>query len=187
MAFAKDAISQCGLDKVFFLVEPRPRRKQGVKAFEHRAEMVRLALKEEPKLGRIVLEQQRFTPIETLPVLQKRFEGAELYLLMGDDGLGHFATADWPHVEYLVENIKFAIGLREYSRQETEKRIAILQETHGWRMDHKLFRAPKADFSSSKIKQQIKKGQTPTGLAKNVLSYIRTQNLYGRSGSSSKS
>ncbi|MCA9332160.1 adenylyltransferase/cytidyltransferase family protein, partial [Candidatus Saccharibacteria bacterium] len=34
IALAEQAIQQCGQDKVFFMVEPRPRRKQGVKALE---------------------------------------------------------------------------------------------------------------------------------------------------------
>lgn len=185
LAFAREAIKQCNLDKVFFLVEPRPRRKQGVKAFEHRVEMVRLAIKDEPKLGSIVLGQQRFTPTDTLPVLQERFKDAELHMLMGDDMLAHFA--DWPHVEELIENIQFVIGVRAYSESEVKRRIGTVQKTRGLVMNYQLFQAPSAEFSSSKARQQIKKGEQSQGLASAVLDYIREQGLYEDKGSSSKS
>ncbi|MBI3337871.1 adenylyltransferase/cytidyltransferase family protein [Candidatus Saccharibacteria bacterium] len=103
IAFANAALKQCNLDKIFFLVEPRPRRKQGVKAFEHRTEMVRLAIKNEHSLGSIVLNQQRFTPADTLPLLTERFKGADLYMLIGDDMLDHLAG--WPHVECLLQSV----------------------------------------------------------------------------------
>ncbi|MBI1857228.1 adenylyltransferase/cytidyltransferase family protein [Candidatus Saccharibacteria bacterium] len=104
IAFANAALKQCNLDKIFFLVEPRPRRKQGVKAFEHRTEMVRLAIKNEHSLGSIVLNQQRFTPADTLPLLTERFKGADLYMLIGDDMLDHLAG--WPHVECLLQSFE---------------------------------------------------------------------------------
>jgi nicotinate-nucleotide adenylyltransferase len=185
LAFAREAMKQCGLDKIFFLVEPRPRRKQGVKAFEHRAEMVRLAIQDEPKFGSIMLGQQRFTPVDTLPLLQERFKGAELHMLMGDDMLAHFA--DWPHVEELMQNIQFVIGMRVYSADEVKRRISIVQKTRGLAMKYKLFQAPNADFSSSKIRQQVKNGQQPEGLAPEVLAYIQEQRLYSAKGSSIKS
>lgn len=185
LAFAREAIERCGLDKVFFLPEPRPRRKQGVKAFEHRAEMVRLATKHEPKLGSIVLEQQRFTPAETLPILQERFKGAELYMLMGDDWLAHFA--DWPHVEELVSRIRFAVGVRQHPRTEVERRIKIIQKTRGLAMRYKLFDVPKAEFSSTEIKRQIKSGKKPEGLPPKVLGYIREQGLYAAADDASSS
>src|SRR5688572_27140829 len=90
VAFAKEALKQCGLEKVYFLVEPRPRRKQGVKALEHRQAMVELAIAKEPALGSIILDHARFSVRQTLPVLQARFEGSEIVFLMGDDMLAHF-------------------------------------------------------------------------------------------------
>src|SRR5258708_1287895 len=74
LAFAQAALEE-GLEKVMFLVEPRPRRKQGVRALEHRTAMVQLAIADEPQLSTIVLEQARFSVNETLPVLRARFSG----------------------------------------------------------------------------------------------------------------
>lgn len=179
VAFAREALEQADLDKVFFLVEPRPRRKQGVKALEHRDEMVRLAIRDEPKFGSIMLGQQRFSAVDTLPVLLERFQGAELYMLMGDDMLAHFA--DWPHVEELVEHIRFSIGLRQHSEAEVRRRLTIIQKTRGLGMRYELFQAPKPEFSSSDIRLRIKNGEIPAGLTPEVLRYIESQGLYASS------
>jgi nicotinate-nucleotide adenylyltransferase len=185
VAFAHEALEQCGLDKVFFLVEPRPRRKQGVKALEHRAKMVRLAIADESQLGSITLEQQRFTAVDTLPILQRRFKGAELYMLMGDDMLAHFA--EWPHVEELIQGIQFVIGVRNYSEVEIERRLGSIQKARGLKIRYMLFQAPSPAFSSSLVKQQIKKGQMPKGLTPEVLAYIKEQGLYAEVDSSMRS
>lgn len=181
LAFAGDALRQCGLDKVFFLVEPRPRRKQGVKAFEHRWQMVQLAIAGEPKFGSIMLEQAQFTATETLPVLQERFKGAELCLLMGDDWLKHFA--DWPHVEELAQSVTFAIGLRHTTRQEAEALLKTIQQTRGLTMRYRLFQAPVSDVASSNIRAAIKRGTRPVGVPVPVLSYIKEHRLYASADS----
>ena len=176
MAFAYEAVKQCGLDKVFFLVEPRPRRKQGVKAFEHRFRMVQLAIRDESTFGAIMLEQQRFTATDTLPILTERFKGAELHMLMGDDMLSHFA--DWPHVEKLMSSVQFVIGLRHFDTKEVSRRVDILQRTRGLAMRYSLFQAPQADYASSKIRTAIKRGQQPSGVPAIVQAYIQAEGLY---------
>jgi len=182
ITLAREALEQCGLDKVFFLVEPRPRRKQGVKALEHRYEMVKLAIKQDSNFGSILLNQQRFTAVGTLPVLQERFRGAELYMVMGDDMLGHFA--DWPHVEELVHELKFAIGIRRHTRAEILQKLSIIEQTRGFVMKYALFQSPQAEFSSSKIRHAIKNGNFPNGLTEEVSEYIGRQGLYSVAGSS---
>jgi nicotinate-nucleotide adenylyltransferase len=107
LAFAKQALQTSTLDKIFFLVEPRPRRKQGVRALEHREAMVRLAVADNPCLGIIQLEHSNFTVEETLPKLQALFEGAELHFLMGEDVFAHLNA--WPNVNELLASSSFII------------------------------------------------------------------------------
>ena len=183
LTFAREAMTQCELDKVFFLVEPRPRRKQGVKAFEHRNAMVRIAIRHDAVLGSIVLEQQRFTAAETLPVLKQRFRGAELHMLMGDDWLSHFA--DWPHVEDLVRDVWFVVGLRRYDRQEVEHRLGTIQRTRGLAMRYQLFRPSHTEFSSQAIRRSLRQGDHPAGLPPGVPEYIAQHGLYTPSSGSS--
>lgn len=184
LAFARAALARQGLDKVFFLVEPRPRRKQGVEAFEHRTAMVRLAISDESKFGNVVLEQQRFTPAETLPILTERFKGAELYMLMGDDWLAHFGS--WPGVEELTKGVRFIIGIKQNSKAEIENQISFLHKTKGLTMWCQLIEVEQPNCSSSKIKQALRQGRIPQDLPLDVLQYIQREGLYVASVSGSK-
>jgi nicotinate-nucleotide adenylyltransferase len=182
LAFAREALEHCGLDKVYFMVEPRPRRKQAVKALEHRAEMVRLSIADEPKFSSIVLNQQRFTADKTLPVLMELFKGAQIHMLMGDDVLAHLAG--WPHVEDLIKNVRFVVGLRKFDKKEIERRLKILQRTRGFAVNYELFEASKPEYSSSAIRLAIKKSRQPEGLLPQVTNYIQSNNLYADSSGS---
>ena len=176
MAFAYDALNKCKLDKIFFLVEPRPRRKQGVKSHLHRSEMVGLAIENEPKFSSIILRQQRFTAEKTLPVLMELFKGAKIHMLMGDDVLAHLA--EWPHVEVLLKNVQFDVGLRTQQKEETKRRLEILQRTRGFAVEYKLFNVSKPKISSSTIRKDVKSGKKPTGLSTKVYEYMKANKLY---------
>lgn len=183
LSFARQALSVAGLDKLFFLVEPRPRRKQGVKAFEHRLGMVQLAIANEPAFGAIVLEQDRFTPTDTLPVLKARFKGAELVMLMGDDLLLHLA--EWPQVETLLKAVTFVIGVRQGSLADIQARLKTIEAVKGAKLSYQLFASQLASVSSSQVRQELRRGQRPTGLPGAVWEYIQANRLYS-AGSSSK-
>lgn len=183
LALAGAAVKECGLDKVFFLIEPRPRRKQGVKALEHRSAMVRLAIKHEPRFGSILLEQQRFTTLDTLPLLLERFAGAELYLMLGDDALSHFG--DWPHVEELMRRVRFIIGRRTLSAADIDQRLAVVQRTRGLAMRYHVLTAELPAFSSRTIRSSVKRGHKPRGLPLVVYAYIQQEHLYASVASGS--
>lgn len=176
IALAKAALERGGLDKIFFLVEPRPRRKQGVKAFEHRTAMVKLAIKKEARFGSIILEQQRFTPADTLPLLTERFKGAELHMLMGDDMLDHLAS--WPQVKYLLEAVDFVIGARRNDKSSVESVIKTLEKTRGIKLRYRIIEIDLSKVSSSQIRAIIKRGHKPKQLTEPVWEYIGEQKLY---------
>jgi nicotinate-nucleotide adenylyltransferase len=179
IAFAEEAIERYGLDKVFFLVEPRPRRKQGVKAFEHRTEMVKLAIAKHPRLGQIVLEHARFTVHETLPLLKECFRGATLYMLMGEDMLNHLVS--WPHVEGLADT-DIIIGLRTGSVKTVKQLLKNFEKIRNFTPRYQVFKANFSDFSSTKIRASLRRGKMPDGLNPNVVSYIRQEGLYASVG-----
>ncbi len=180
LAFARQAIEECGLDKVFFLVEPRPRRKQGVRALEHRAKMVQLAIKNEKQMGSIMLEQTRFTVAETLPILKARFKGADLHLLFGDDVLKHLAG--WPHIEELLNGVGFIIGIRSNSDAAIRATLKTLEKTRGIKVNYTIFKSTAPDISSTRIRIALKRGQQVQGLTRPVLRYVQTHGLYTQSG-----
>lgn len=175
LAFAKEALQQ-GLEKVMFLVEPRPRRKQGVRAFEHRVAMVQLAVAEEPAMGSIVLEQARFTVHETLPILQQRFKGRQLVLLFGDDVVSHIAH--WPHVDSLIESTEFLIASRHEQPDQLKATMVTLEQTRHLQFRYRIIHLAYEHVASSAIRLQLKRRKQPAGLPTSVYDYISKHRLY---------
>ncbi len=178
IAFAYAALA-AGLEKVMFLPEPRPRRKQGVRALEHRVAMVQLAVAKEPRFGTIVLEQARFTAHETLPVLQARFKGYKLVLLFGDDVIGHIAH--WPHVDALVKSTELIIATRHHDTSGLKAVLKTLQQTRGLKFDYQTIQLEQQDITSSKIRLNIKHEKPVVGLDPAVRAYINKNKLYASS------
>lgn len=181
LQIAHEALSQCGLEKVFFLVEPRPRRKQGVKALEHRVRMVQLAIKNEPKFGSIILEQSQFTVSNTLPILQARFLGARLYLIMGDDVANHLAG--WPHVAELADT-ELIVALRKKSATEVKRHLEAIKKIKTLSLHYTILSSSLSSESSSHIRAQLRACVVPPGLPKTVHDYIQANSLYASTGGS---
>ena len=176
LMFALQALQACKLDKVFFLVEPRPRRKQGVRALEHRIRMVQIAITKEPRFSTIILEQVRFSVDETMPLLKELFRGAEIYLLLGDDVVSHLA--EWPHVDELIKDVCFVVGVRDKELEIAESDLKDLQGARGIKLKYHLLKSAAPRFASRQIRLSLKRGHEPHGLRSEVMSYIRDKGLY---------
>lgn len=180
ISFAYEAAEQAGLDRVFFLVEPRPRRKQGVRALEHRLRMTQIAIDNEPKFGTIVMDQGQFSVAETLPILTARFKGAELHMLMGDDVVAHLS--EWPNVSDLISACSFIIGVRKKAHVKVQEAIDAIESTRGLTFRYRIFEAPDTQYASSTIRKELKRGEETPGLLPSVRSYIKQHGLYVSSG-----
>lgn len=177
VAFAEAALIKHGLDRVFFLPEPSPRHKQGVKALQHRTAMVQRAVQSNPKLGLIVLEQQRFTVHETWPVVVARFKGAEIHMLLGHDVAQRLAS--WPNVTEFDRLLpKFIIALRGSDIEQTKLLMDSLRDTTKLDFAYSLIEPNYPMYGSSKIRQSFKNGHKPYGLHPDVLAYILQHGLY---------
>lgn len=174
--FALEAIKQTGLDMVYFLVEPRPRHKQGVKAFEHRVDMVHLAIQDQPKLGSLVLKQARFTVHETWPVLKRRFDGSRLSMLMGNDVFSRLS--DWPKLDEIVGDAEFIVGIREEAQHDIAEHVRVIEYTKHVNIHYMTFHSPLSKESSRKIRNELRRGTIPEGLDPRVVGYIREHELY---------
>ena len=185
LAFAKAALDN-GLDRVMFLVEPRPRRKQGVRALEHRIAMVQLAIANEPKFGLIILEHARFTPQDTLPALQAKFKGAELHLMLGDDVLEHLVSfvAGWPNIDHLANNMIFTVAARNKSVQDIESSMRTLQKISGYKFRYQIIKDELPSISSTLVRPALRRGSRPTGISQKVWDYIQLHQLYSSAAAS---
>ena len=178
IAFAQEAIDQAGLSKIFFLIEPRPRHKQGVKAFEHRVEMVRLAIADYPRFGLIMLDQPRFNVHETWPQLQARFEGASLSMLMGEDVFSRLSY--WPHVDELITNVTFVVGVRHGTMTQLQDHLHVIERTRHVRLKWRMFQPSQSMQTSTRVRAALRQGTVPRGIAPKVLAYIKDNGLYSR-------
>ncbi len=177
LAFANEALVKAGLDKIFFMVEPSPRRKQGVRALEHRIKMVQLALAGEPHFATIALDHSRFDAATTLPLLQARFKGAELYMLMGDDMLlTHFIG--WPHVESLIEAVYFLIGARISAAKDVAKHVHQIEKTKGLKFHYQIIQTAQTSISSLSVRNTLRKGHSSQDISPDVAEYIAENGLY---------
>ncbi len=177
IAFAREALHKADLDKIFFMVEPSPRRKQGVRALEHRIKMVQLALLDETQFATIALDHAQFDAATTLPLLQARLEGAELYMLMGDDMLlTHFIG--WPHVESLIQAVHFLIGARNASAADVKKHVHQIEKTKGVKFRYQIIQTAQTEISSVSVRTALRKGLDCPDVAPAVAEYINRHQLY---------
>jgi len=176
LAFAQKAALACGLDKVFFLVEPTPWRKQGVRALSHRQAMVDLAIKNKQNMGTIQLEDVQVTVEDTWPKIQARFKGVEIYLLLGEDAFARLHL--WANLEKLLGSPRFIVGVRGGGNAKVLESQATIQQTLGISLDTTIVATDEQDISSSGIRRDLKKHIAPRGLDQAVAEYIKAQNLY---------
>jgi nicotinate-nucleotide adenylyltransferase len=180
LAAAYGAASAAGLDRVFFMVEQRPRHKQGVKAFEHRSEMVRLAISDIDLFGQLVLDHPQFTVAATIPTLRRRFQSEELYLIMGDDVSRRLAH--WPDIDVLLGEVKIIAIPRLLPPDKIRQQLSSLEVVTATSSSYVIGERTHVGVSSSKIRAALKKGEAVDTLHPRVLAYIQQHGLYGSSG-----
>ncbi len=170
LTFAKAALDEVSLDKVYFLIEKSPRNKQNVTDPVQRQAMVELAISDVPNIELLELPSKQFDVSETLPQLKEKFENAELYLLMGHDIFENLPT--WPGFDELVNNVKFIVAKRQGGTVASHD------------MSYHVLKTPLPTISSSKVRNgNFKTEDIPRKVGK----YIETQKLYYSVLSSGKS
>lgn len=163
ISFAQKAIKELGLDKVYFLVEPKPRHKKNSSDIRHRLNMAWLALREHKDLELLQLDHPTFSVAETLPWLENKFEDAKLHLLIGTDLFETIHT--WRGFDQLKDRVNFVVGQREG------------QDSTGIPIDHQPISSGLADLSSSTARD-VTTDELPSVVHDDVASYIQTNNLY---------
>lgn len=178
IAFACAVGKQFKLDKIYFLVEPRPRRKQGVRALEHRIAMTQAAIADDDHLGVIVLEEARFAIDSTWPKIKARFQNAELYMLMGERNLDHISH--WPQIdEYMEAAPSFIIGTRSQGTQiDLQDKLYTMQHTKAFPFVYHLVPMPLPSVSSRAIRTGLRKGSDSKYLSADASNYAKRHKLY---------
>ncbi len=177
LAFARAAKERYGLDKVYFLIEPNPKHKQGVKAFEHRTNMVQLATANESDFGVIILDIQEFDIRHVWPRITSRFLGSELFMLIGNNAVKRLAA--WPHTtEFGKQAPTFVVAKRHSVKTDVKKSLETLLKTKKLDLPYKILEADYQTYSSPNIRMQIKQREHPEALPHKVYEYILRNKLY---------
>ena len=106
LQLARDALKHLPLDQVRFVPAAHPWQKGALTAAEHRAQMVRLAIADQPRMTLDICEIERggvtFT-IDTLLALRSQLPHRPLVLVMGSDQFARLDTwRDWQQVVQLA-------------------------------------------------------------------------------------
>jgi len=170
----RSALRQLKLQKIFFVLAPRPPHKfpNVLAPVSARLKMLRLSLKGEKNMKVATWELKREGPsytITTLKDLKRLHPRDEIFFIMGSDTFQGFGN--WENPEGILRLAKVAVGIRP----GTEK-VAIKK---GWRDRVLLLRGRFPRFSSREVREKWENPRLlEKVLKKPVVGFIRTTELY---------
>lgn len=185
LILAQSAFEQLNLDKVIFIPAGRPPHKQDRSGAsnEDRAEMVRLAIHEDPHFERSLIEMESQELSYTYATLKKISElhpQDELYFIIGQDSLENFST--WYKPEEIVKYAHIVAADRPDCDQS--KMEALLEKNRQqYHADFIGISCPDIQISSSELREKIANGGcfryfTP----ESVYEYIIEHQIYVHNG-----
>ncbi len=178
LILAADAYEALRLDKLFFVparAQPLKVDRPAVASAEERLEMVRLAIAGDSRYSvddtEISREGLSFT-VDTLEGLSVRFEGSQLFLLLGEDSLGSFDR--WRKPERIRELATLAVMYRARPGGVTRKSRPSLK-----RKGVETLSTRQVDVSSTEIRQRLADGKSIRGFVpESVEKFIASRRLY---------
>lgn len=177
LAFARAAQAAFDLDKVFFLPEPTPTHKQGVKALQHRSNMVHLAAANIATFGVMIADTPTFDIRHIWPRVMSRFSGSELFMLIGNNPVRRLG--DWPMASELGKQTPtFIIASRESSRHDVTDQINTLLETKHIDMRFHVLPGTYPVADAVEIRRDLRKSGASSHVPQAVLEYIAHNKLY---------
>jgi len=166
------------LSRIIFLPSGNPPHKQdGLEDAEERFEMTRLAVFGQPDSTASRMEIDRegiIYTVDTLARLQKQMPDAAFDYIIGEDRLKDLPN--WRKADKIFSMCRFLICCRSSEDLSQHPAIRQLQKKGA---SFAFLPLPPSDISSTCIRDQIRRGETPKVLAPQVLEYIRIMGLYG--------
>ena len=178
LILAADAFEALRLDKLFFVpakAQPLKVDRPAVGTAAERLEMVRLAIAGDSRYAVDDTEIKRdglsFT-VDTLEGLSGRFEGAKLFLLLGEDSLASFDR--WRKPERIRELATLAVMYRARAGGGTKTARPSLK-----RKGVETLSTRQVDVSSTEIRQRLSDGRSIRGFVpESVEKFIASRRLY---------
>jgi nicotinate-nucleotide adenylyltransferase len=169
LAIARAALAGLGLAKVLWIPGGTPpHREAPLASAAHRAAMVALAIRGEPRFELDLREIRKAAPgytVETLEDLRAELgTGADLVLLIGADQYARIET--WHRWQELFSLARLAVFARPGETLAGAQCVTVVPMSP-------------LDISSTSIRARIAAGDPPRGLLPDaVLDYIQTNRLY---------
>jgi len=181
IAVAGEARKQLALSEVLFIPAGQPWLKadREITPVEHRVEMVRLAIADEPHFKLSTMEIERPGPsytTETLTDLRSQLSpGDGLYFIIGMDDLAQLPR--WKNPAKLIELCLVVVAPRPgYAPLDLE---SLERDIPGLSQRVIFMNAPELDISALEIRGRIAKGLSISHLVpESVNRYIKQQGLY---------
>ena len=178
---AKQAIETLGLDKLILIpdrIAPHKEIPEGTATPEQRMEMLRIAVKNEPKMEVSDIELKRegksYTYL-TVEQLHEAYPNTKLYLLMGTDMFTSFHT--WMEPERITAHATLAVMYRGDKGEEEAIEAAKAQlESQG--VEVEVVKNDAIAISSTQMRRLLAFQCAGPFLPEGVYDYIRSQGLY---------
>ena len=182
LILGEKAYEQLELDKVLFMPcgnPPHKRNRKGRATDEQRAEMVRLAIEDNPhfELSLIEMHEEGYTyTYRTLEQLNKANPDTEYYFIIGADSLFNFDT--WMEPERICQEAVLVVATRDHTPlKELDQQMQLLSQKYNGnfiRLD-----TMNIDVSSELLRSWHESGQSLRYyVPKPVISYIEKNDIY---------
>ncbi|HSW91922.1 MAG TPA: adenylyltransferase/cytidyltransferase family protein [Candidatus Saccharimonadales bacterium] len=112
LAFSREAVRSCSLDRVIIIPEASPREKPNATDINTRLSLIQQATIAHDHIETMSLETPRFTVKDALPEMEQRFTNADLTLLIGSD-IVRTLLYRWEGLPELFARTSLAIGMRD--------------------------------------------------------------------------
>lgn len=183
MNLAKGIINQKLLDKIIFIPAALPPHKPGIPLtpFTHRANMIKLAIKDSESFELSCIEWER-APLpsfsyDTVKLFSLKFSGDKFFLIIGEDSLANIHT--WHRAKELIELCEIITYPRENEDVTLEKLEDKWPSEIAKRLIKTIIPLPTYDISATKIRSlRNHKKELASLVPLQVFDYIEKNALY---------
>jgi nicotinate-nucleotide adenylyltransferase len=180
LMIAQKAIEELSLEEVNFAPARMPPHKPGeeITPIRHRVEMVRLAIRDNPRFVLSYIDVDREGPsysVDSLRILRDAWhDSIEIYFLMGTDSLASILS--WHNPEELIRMCKLAVFARPGFTANLDELATKLPEI---RRQIVFINSAIMDISATEIQRRVHSGESIKELVPEpVEQYIRANKLY---------
>ncbi len=167
IVIAREVANAFSLDQVLMIPAGQPPFKTAQTPYEHRFRMVELACEGDPRLVPSRMEEGQTKSYSILTIERLKAEGGELFFIVGADAFADIEK--WYRAHDVIRAVEFIVVGRPGWR------YAVPAGARVHRLD-----TLELPVSSSRIREQLARGEGVEELPKKVAGYIRENALYLR-------